>query len=101
MVSEAGALGVPAVLMEGAGRDIPGADKRAYQRAQRIAVMNYWVYFNQNPVIDPADLLVMDDAHLAEHCLHSLYSVEIDKYQHDALFTSLMTELRRDIPNTE
>src|SRR5258706_9719632 len=32
MVREAAALGVPAVLMEGAGRDIPGADKRAYQR---------------------------------------------------------------------
>jgi hypothetical protein len=98
MVREAAALGVPAVLMEGAGRDIPGADKRAYQRAQRIAVMNYWVYFNQNPVIDPADLLVMDDAHLAEHCLHSLYSVEIDKFQHDALFTSLMTELGARYP---
>ena len=93
MVSEATALGVPAVLMEGAGRDIPGVDKRAYQRAQSIAVMNYWVYFNQNPVIDPADLLVMDDAHLAEHCLHSLYSVEIDKHRHNALFESLMAEL--------
>jgi RAD3-like DEAD/DEAH box helicase len=98
MVNEAGALGVPAVLMEGPGRSIPGADKRSYQRAQSVAVMNYWVYFNQNPVIDPADLLVMDDAHLAEHCLHSLYSVEIDKYQHDALFTTLMTELRARFP---
>ncbi|MCY3820116.1 MAG: DEAD/DEAH box helicase family protein [Gammaproteobacteria bacterium] len=98
MVSEAVALGVPAVLMEGAGRDIPGVDKRRYQRAQSIAVMNYWVYFNQNPVIDPADLLVMDDAHLAEHCLHSLYSVEIDKHQHSALFDSLMTELGARYP---
>ena len=98
MVSEAVALGVPAVLMEGAGRDIPGVDKRAYQRGQSIAVMNYWVYFNQNPVIDPADLLVMDDAHLAEHCLHSLYSVEIDKHRHSALFESLMTELGARYP---
>jgi Type III restriction enzyme, res subunit len=73
MVAEAAALGAPAVLMEGPGRDIPGADKRAYHRANSIAVMNYWVYFNQNPVLDPADLLVMDDAHLGEHCLHSLY----------------------------
>ena len=60
--------------------------------------MNYWVYFNQNPVIDPADLLVMDDAHLAEHCLHSLYSVEIDKHRHRALFDSLMTELGARYP---
>ena len=98
MVSEAAALGVPVVLMEGPGRDIPGADKRSYQRAQKVAVMNYWVYFNQNPVMDSADLLVMDDAHLAEHCLHSLYSVEIDKYRHEALFKSLLTELRERFP---
>jgi superfamily II DNA or RNA helicase len=87
MVLEAAALGVPAVLMEGPGRDIPGADKRAYHRANSIAVMNYWAYFNQRPVLDPADLLVMDDAHLAEHCLNSLYSVEINKHDHEALFT--------------
>jgi hypothetical protein len=98
MVAEAGELGVPAVLMEGPGRDIPGADKRAYQRATSVAVMNYWVYFNQNPVMDPADLLVMDDAHLAEHCLHSLFSVEIDKVRHDALFRSLVTELHARFP---
>jgi Helicase C-terminal domain/DEAD/DEAH box helicase len=98
MVAEAAELGVPAVLMEGAGRDIPGADKRAYQRAQRVAVMNYWVYFNQNPVMDPANLLVMDDAHLAEHCLHSLFSVEIEKVHHDALFRSLVTELHSRFP---
>lgn len=98
MVSEAAALGVPAVLMEGPGRDIPGADKRAYHRANSIAVMNYWVYFNQNPVLDPADLLVMDDAHLAEHCLHSLYSVEIKRDEHEALFTSLVAELRERFP---
>jgi hypothetical protein len=36
MVLEAAALGVPAVLMEGPGRDIPGADKRAYHRANSI-----------------------------------------------------------------
>jgi hypothetical protein len=98
MVAEAGELRMPAVLMEGPGRDIPGADKRAYQRANSVAVMNYWVYFNQNPVMDPADLLVMDDAHLAEHCLHSLFSVEIDKVHHDTLFRSLITEMRARFP---
>jgi Type III restriction enzyme, res subunit len=98
MVSEAASLGVPSVLMEGPGRDIPGVDKRSYRRTSSIAVMNYWVYFNQNPVLDPADLLVMDDAHLAEHCLHSLYSVEINKYDHEGLFKSLLTELRERFP---
>lgn len=76
MEQEAATLGLPPIRMEGPGRDIPAQSKRSYHRCQGIAIMNYWVYFNQNPVIDPADLLFMDDAHLAEHCLHSLYSVD-------------------------
>lgn len=98
MASEARELGIPLAYMEGRGEEIPIADRRAYQRAQRVGIMNYWVYINQNPVIDPADLLVMDDAHLAEHCLHSLYSVEIGKFQHPELFTTLVTELQARFP---
>lgn len=98
MVQESQALGMPAVLMEGKGIDIPARDKRAYQRATSVAIMNYWVYFNQNPVIDPADLIIMDDAHLAEHCLHSLYSVEIDRSSHESLFDTLVTELHERYP---
>jgi len=98
MLQESQALGIPAVLMEGRGIDIPGRDKRAYRRSTSVAIMNYWVYFNQNPVIDPADLVIMDDAHLAEHCLHSLYSVEIDRSSHDSLFKTLVTELHERFP---
>jgi hypothetical protein len=98
MLQEAEALGIPAILMEGRGQDIPAPDKRGYQRATHVAIMNYWVYFNQNPVIDPADLLIMDDAHLAEHCLHSLYSVEIKKHEHEYLFNSLVAELQARYP---
>ena len=93
MLRESQSLGIPAVLMEGRGVDILSRDRRAYQRATNVAIMNYWVYFNQNPVIDPADLIIMDDAHLAEHCLHSLYSIEIDKSRHESLFKTLVTEL--------
>ena len=98
MLSEAQVLGVPAVLMQGKGSEIPGVDKRTYQRAQKVGIMNYWVYFNQNPYIDPADLLIMDDAHLAEHCLHSLFSVEINRYDHEELFRSVVTEMRERFP---
>mgnify|MGYP001581275579 CR=1 FL=1 len=93
MEKEAKLLKIPAVLMEGRGVDIASKDKRDYHRANKIAVMNYWVYFNQNPVLDNADLLIMDDAHLAEHCLHTLYSVEISRYEHANLFKSLLEEL--------
>jgi hypothetical protein len=98
MLQESQALGIPAVLMEGKGADIPSRERRAFQRAECVAIMNYWVYFNQNPAIDPADLIIMDDAHLAEHCLHSLYSVEIERHSHENLFITLATELRERFP---
>ena len=98
MLQESQELGIPAVLMEGSGQFISNRDRRRYHRAQSIAIMNYWVYFNQNPVIDPADLLIMDDAHLAEHCLHSLYSFEITRFQHGPLFESLVSELHDRFP---
>ena len=40
----------------------------------------------------------MDDAHLAEHCLHSLYTVEISKYEHKDLFVGLCKELQSRYP---
>jgi hypothetical protein len=98
MQQEAEALKIPSVLMEGRRIDIPAVDIRAYQRAQKIGIMNYWVYFNQNPAIDPADLLVMDDAHLAEHCLHSLFSVQIGRHSHEMLFKTVISEVQERFP---
>ena len=98
MLQESRELGIPSVLMEGPGYAITSSVKRRYQRGQSIGIMNYWVYFNQNPVIDPADLLIMDDAHLAEHCLHSLYSVEITRFAYPELFEALVSELHHRFP---
>src|SRR6266699_3816297 len=98
MKREADLLTIPAALMEGSRPTIRAADIRAYGRAQCVAIMNYWVYFNQNPAIDAADLIIMDDAHLAEYCLHSLYSLEIDYHTHKSLFRSVVTVLREHFP---
>lgn len=99
MEREAAALGIDVVRMEGTRDEISPAQRRAYQRANAVGIMNYWVYFNQNPAIDPASLLIMDDAHLAEHCLHSLFSVEVDRFEHPALFSSVIHELARRFPD--
>lgn len=99
MEAEAQLLGIPVVRFEGAGHTIPLGQRRLYHRAQAVAVMNYWVLFNQNPVLDAADLLVIDDAHLAEGVLDSLYSVTIDRYAHPTLFESLVRELATRFPD--
>lgn len=93
MEDHGGRLGVRIVRFEGAGSELSVQGRRDYNRANAVAVMNYWVYFNQSPTVDSADLLVMDDAHLAENALESLFSVGIDRYAHPALFARLMQEL--------
>ena len=72
---EAARLGLEVVRF--AGRDYGGAKLDDYHQAGAIGVMNYWVYFNGRPVVQPADLVIFDDAHLAEQPLSSLQTLRI------------------------
>ena len=60
-----------------AGRDYGGAKLDDYHQASAVGVMNYWVYFNNKPVVQPADVVIFDDTHLAEQPLSSLQTLEI------------------------
>ena len=91
-------LNVPVARMEGRGEDIALSLRRRYRRAQAIGIMNYWVMFNVNPVVDSADLLIVDDAHLAEGALEGLFSMRIDRYAHPQLFSMLTSELEARLP---
>lgn len=86
-------LGVPVSRLEGSRDDIPSPSVRVINRSRAIGVMNYWVYFNQNPVVDVADLIVLDDVHLADGALQSLFSVEITRWDHPQLFQRLADAL--------
>ena len=59
------------------GGHYPGADLADYHDGQAVGVMNYWVYFNSTPVVQPADVLILDDAHAAEQPLVSLFTLRI------------------------
>ncbi len=87
---EAHDLGTPTVRFEGRAVQFVPRDLRAYSRCQAIGVMNYWVYINQNPAVEPADYLVLDDAQLAEGALLSLYSARIGRREHGELFAEAM-----------
>jgi len=99
MEKEGNDLGVNVARMEGRGQDIPLTLRRQYRRGSAIGVMNYWVMFNTNPVVDSADLLIVDDAHLAEGALEGGFSVRIDRYTHPELFSELVGELAARLPD--
>lgn len=88
--AEANDLRVPTVIFEGSGLEFAPKDKRDYERGKAIAIMNYWVYINQNPRVASANYLVLDDAQLAEGALDSLYSLRISRWEHEALFEQVM-----------
>jgi hypothetical protein len=72
---EATKLGLEVVRF--AAKDYGGAKLDDYHQAQAVGVMNYWVYFNSKPVPQPADLVIFDDAHLAEQPLSGLQTLRI------------------------
>ncbi|APU15225.1 DEAD/DEAH box helicase family protein [Actinoalloteichus fjordicus] len=72
---EAAKLGLEIVRF--AAKDYGGAKLDDYHQAQAVGVMNYWVYFNSKPVPQPADLVIFDDAHLAEQPLSGLQTLRI------------------------
>lgn len=88
--NEANDLNVPVVRFEGSSDQLSSKDLRAYRRSAAIAVMNYWVYINQNPAVEGAEYLVLDDAQLAEGALVSLYTVRIGRREHRELFDAAM-----------
>jgi hypothetical protein len=90
---EADALGIPTILFEGAKTGWKTADKFKYMQAKAVAILNYWGYINQSPGIDPAEVLVLDDAHLAENAAHGLFSLDVNRVKHEKLFEELIAAL--------
>lgn len=73
--AEANDLGLEVALF--AAKDYGAAKLDDYHQAQAVGVMNCWVYFNSKPVPQPADLVIFDDAHLAEQPLSGLQTLRI------------------------
>lgn len=83
-------LGIPTCVFEGPGASWSRRDLRKYQRGENIAIMNYWAYFNLNPTLAPAEILILDDAHLAENAISDLFSIRITTSNAGDLYTAIV-----------
>ncbi|MGW5740655.1 DEAD/DEAH box helicase family protein [Amycolatopsis sp. NPDC003861] len=72
---EADDLGIEVVRF--AAQDYGGAKLDDYHQARAVGIMNYWVYFSSRPRVGAADLVIFDDAHLAEQPLSGLQTLRI------------------------
>jgi hypothetical protein len=85
VVEQAGALpGLDVVKFS--ADNYPPAGLAAYHDARAVGVMNYWTYFNASPRVEPADVVIFDDAHLAEQPLAGLFSVLVDRRRQADLY---------------
>jgi hypothetical protein len=96
---EADALGIPSILFEGPKTKFKAADKFKYTQGRALAILNYWGYINQSPGIEPADVLILDDAHLAESAAHGLFSIEISRHEYAQLYGNLIAQLATRFPH--
>jgi hypothetical protein len=96
---EADSLGIPAILFEGPKSGWSNADRFKYGQCKAVAILNYWGYINQSPGIDPADVLVLDDAHLAESAAHGLFSLDISRVDHEDLYAEVVANLADRFPH--
>lgn len=83
VLTEANTLDLEAVLFSGGNYGAHSLYK--YHEAYALGIMNYWVYFNASPKLEPADLLILDDAHLAEQAISGMYTLCIPRHSDGSL----------------
>ena len=89
-------LNLPVVRFQGPKDSWASSDVRRYNWCEAIGVMNYWNYFNENPGVEPAGLLILDDVHLLEAPLRDFFTVFVR--QGDQLFKEVLNRITARFP---
>ena len=81
----------------GRRRDYDPTAKAEYHNADRVAVTTYSSLFNINPFFNNADVLILDDAHVAENYISELWTLCVDrsKPEHHVLHKALSNVIKR------
>ena len=86
----------------GSHRDYDPTAKAEYHNADRVAVTTYSSLFNISPFFNNADVLILDDAHVAENYISELWTLRIDrnKPEHRVLHQVLSSVIKPRIDPT-
>jgi len=90
---------IPVRVLVGPQADYDPADYTAYTSAAAIAVTTYTAVFNTRPRINDANTLILDDAHASEGFIASLWSVDIDRFEHRETYLALVELFRDALPS--
>ncbi len=90
----AGSIGIDTVTLIGNHHTWPTADKLNYESARVMGITTYSAVFNIRPAVEPAQVLVFDDAHAAEQFVAGAWSVDIKRSDHADLYREILAILR-------
>lgn len=90
--------GIRAHALVGPQKDYPSDEFHAYVAGEAIAITTYSGVFNNNPRINDAQTLILDDAHASENFIARMWSVEIFRSEHHSLYFDLLRLLKRGLP---
>ena len=92
---------IDARVLAGQQNSYNPVDFSAYGSSSAVAITTYSAIFNTNPRIDSANMLILDDAHASEDFIASLWSVDINRDNHQSIYFALLELFRSEIPGSQ
>lgn len=101
VLEESKRLGIPCADLRGTKDTRSGLEEGRYRTGEAIAVTTYSNLFNINPVLRESDLIVLDDAHGAEHYVADMWTVSASMTKDKDLYNSLLAALRPGLSESQ
>ena len=89
---------IDARVLVGRQNEYDPEDFNAFEASAAVAVTTYSAIFNTRPKIDSANLLILDDAHASADFISSLWSVNVDRNEHEDIYSGLLDLFEDVIP---
>ena len=96
---QASKYGINSHVLVGSQSKYPISAYNEYLSGDAIAITTYKGLFNTNPKLNDANVIILDDAHAGENNIVSLWSVEINRFDHNELFLKIISLFEDKLSN--
>lgn len=94
VLREAERLGIDHADLTGTRETRSAVEVGRYKTGQAIGITTYANLFNVNPVIQPSEVLVFDDAHGGEQAASDMWTVRIEATKSQSLYREALASIR-------
>ncbi len=98
--TQASKYGIRSHVFVGSKHKFSVPDYNEYASSKAIAISTYSGLFNINPKFTDSNVIILDDAHAGENYIASLWSVEINRFDHEELFHKIISLFEKSLSVT-